>query len=75
MQDFSPVKAIFELEFSLEMVAGRNVRIEASFFGRDKADKAERVGIGEAGLAGFDQELERRIVFDPGALGRVEVGV
>ena len=67
--------AVFEVQSGLNEVAGGDVSVQAGFFDADEEDQAEGVGIGEAGLAGFDKDLERGIVLDPKALGVVEVGV
>ena len=51
-----------------------DVDIEAGVSGAGEKDEAIGVGVRETGLAGFDAELEGRIVLDPGDLGGVEVG-
>jgi hypothetical protein len=74
VHEFSPVKAIFELEFGLELIAGRNEGIETRVVEADETDEAIGVAIGKTNLAGFDGEFEGGLVLDPIALGGVEVG-
>ena len=71
--EVGPVTAVIELEAGLRLVARRDESVEAGAPGADEKDQAIAITPGEAGLAGFDAELQRGIVFDPEALRFVEV--
>jgi hypothetical protein len=75
VEDFGPASAVFELEFGLELVARRDVGVQACLPGADQENKAEGVGEGKTYLAGFEGDFERGVVENPVALGLVEVFV